>query len=265
LAAALHNYAIALARNGKIEQARQQLANALAMREALFGASHPAIAESTNASGWLQELSGNLSAAAEAYEKAAAMWAHHPRYEHRRCAALLNLARLRVQTGAAAAALKPARTALYLARRTYGRDSPITGRICSTCGHTLLELSRPRRALVLLEHAQRVLRMTMPEGHEDRVACGINLASAYEDAGKLHEAERCYREIIQEMGHSSGQNADLALVKNNLSSVLCHLESRDEARELANEAVALAEASLGSKHPWTRAFARNRDRLIGRR
>jgi tetratricopeptide (TPR) repeat protein len=261
LAAALHNYAIALARNGKIEEASQQLANALLMRKALFGASHPAIAESTNASGWLQELSGNPGAAAEAYEGAASMWAHHPGYEHRRCAALLNLARLRLHTGAAADALRPARTALHLARRTYGRDSPITGRICSTCGHTLLELSRPRRALVLLEHAQRVLRTTLPDGHEDRVACGINLASAYEDAGRPHESERCYREIIQEIGLSDGQNADLALAKNNLASVLCHLDRRDEARELANEAVALAEVSLGSVHPWTRAFARNRERL----
>ena len=76
LAAALHNRAIALAKIGRMEEARQELANALAMREDLFGASHPAIAELTNASGWLHELSGNPGAAAEAYERAGAMWAN---------------------------------------------------------------------------------------------------------------------------------------------------------------------------------------------
>ena len=73
--------------------------------------------------------------------------------------------------------------------------------------------------------------------------------------------ERCYREIIQETTHSPEQKADLALAKNNLASLLRHLDRYDEARKLADEAVALAEASLGSMHPWTRAFARNRERL----
>jgi hypothetical protein len=89
-----------------------------------------------------------------------AMWAHHPGFEPRRCVALLNLARLRVETGAATAALGPARTALYLSRWAYGRESPITGRICSTCGHQNLLLEAPSRAfeIVVAEGLDRLSR-----------------------------------------------------------------------------------------------------------
>ena len=113
------------------------------------------------------------------------------------------------------------------------------------------DLGMPQLALTLADSVTRAGDTLGPE-HPSTLTSRNNLASAYQDAGRLHEAITLYEKTLEDRTHVLGpRHPDTLLSRNNLATAYREAGRLDEAIPLHGQTLDDRTHVLGPHHPDT--------------
>ncbi len=119
-------------------------------------------------------------------------------------------------------------------------------------GRSLISLGYPREAIGLFAKARQTFTRLHGAEHPDTLASMINLAAAYQDAGKLDQALPLFEETLKVTKAKLGSEHPSTLTSmNNLAGAYQDAGKLDQALPLFEETLKLAKAKLGAEHPDT--------------
>ncbi|WP_309313448.1 tetratricopeptide repeat protein [Actinomyces oris] len=119
------------------------------------------------------------------------------------------------------------------------------------------DLGMPQLALTLSESVTQAGEALGP-GHPDALASRNNLASAYQDAGRLHEAITLYEQTLDDRTRILGpRHPDALAARNNLATSYREAGRLDEAIPMHGQTLDDRTHVLGPHHPGTLASRDN--------
>ena len=236
---------------GEYAAARTHAEQALALREAEFGAESPAFADALDLLGDIHRAQGELPQAEPLLQRArglreSLLGKSHPSValsQHH--LALLYLAQARYDR-VEALLLK----VISFREAALGKDHPDVAASVQALGDLYVAQGLPARAEPHLQRALDLREAALGESHPD-VALSLNgLAALYTDGGRYDDAEAFYERASGLLKAAFGQShPDLAVSLLGLANLRAAHGQYDKAQPLVQQAITLRELSLGSRHP----------------
>ncbi len=238
---------------GAYAQARPLLERALAIREKVLGAEHPATATSLNNLALLLKSQGDYHGARPLYERALAIYEKALGVEHPDTATSLNnLAGLLKSQGDYEAARPLYERALAIYEKALGAEHPSTAATLSNLAGLLDFQGDYEAARPLYERGLAIHEKVLGAEHPNTATSLNNLANLlqhqhdYEGARPLFERALAIYEKALGAEHPS-----TAASLNNLAFLLDSQGDYEAARPLYERALAIYEKVLGAEHPDT--------------
>ncbi|OCL01599.1 TPR-like protein [Glonium stellatum] len=114
----------------------------------------------------------------------------------------------------------------------------------------LSQFSDPKQAVKLLEHVVKTRETTLPETHPNRLASQHNLASAYQDNGRITEAIELLEHVVKIRETTLPETHPNRLsLQHSLASAYQDNGQITEAIELLEHVVKIRETTLPETHP----------------
>lgn len=135
--------------------------------------------------------------------------------------------------------------------RRLGREDPATLNAMHNLGLTSLHLSKPERAVELLEHVYRIRKSFWGYEHDDTLSTMNELSMAYLLLGRQHFAQAetlCRLALEKRMSLLGEEHAYTLWSVNNLSKICCAQDRWDEAVQLLEHIVPVVTRTLGPGH-----------------
>ena len=236
LASALTNLADGLRRLGDLEQARQHLERALAIKERAYGPLHPRVAGTLNVLGNVLHAQEDRQGARLMYERALAIYRQGYGDDHPRVATPLNnLATLTLEAGDAGAARELFQRALGIRLASLGAEHPRVAKTRLWLATASLEEGDRPSAEAQLQTALGSLRR---QGGADGLLSEalVLLGELFTETGRAEAAEALLRESLELRVASRGrEDRETARVLVALGRCLHRLGRRSAAIELFRE------------------------------
>ncbi|HEY8145863.1 MAG TPA: serine/threonine-protein kinase [Kofleriaceae bacterium] len=215
---------------GELAEAARELEQAIQLREAALGESHPLVASSLSNLGAVRRLEGKYDEAEALQKRAlailrAALGDAHPEVAH----ALTNLGTLASSRGDQRAAVAWEEQALAIRRRAHGDDHFLVGQSLNNLGNYASAEGRWAEAVSSLEASARILRGSLGPKHPQLGVALAGLGEAYVHAGRAVEALPILEEAVAIGESSATAPLDLAHARFALGMALAALR-RDRAR-----------------------------------
>ena len=257
LRAELHrNLGAVLKGAGKLEDAANELRQAIDGQEKALGADHPELVTSCSLLGDTQLAQGQAEKARESLRRASqiaerGLGASHP-----------DVARVLVQLGSASIAegrYDEARIDLERARgifeRALGAEHPNVASAIGNLGIVAYFQRRYPEARGHYGRARAIYERTRGPDHPEVANQVNNLGDVYLAEGRPREALAHYRQALSSYERTLGAvHAGTALVHSNVADALRALGSHSEAIAHYSRAVAIEEKALGPRHPELAVF-----------
>lgn len=237
---------------GRLEEAQQHLAAALALAERLHGAESPHAAVILTSLGWVRQSQGRLDEADRLYREARRIASADAAGRATQARATANLVVLLTSRGdfAEAAALRG--EALELARVSLHDDPVVLAAILNDLGLSLESSGDLAAAEELAREGLELLRGHLGEGHPRVDFALARLAGTLQAAGRFLEAEPIFRDVLERFRRTLGKShPEVARTLNNLGTVVFGLGQYAEAAELFEQALAMRRSVLGDWHEDT--------------
>ena len=234
---------------GLKERAQPLLQQSLALREALYGRSHPAVAESLLALATLDQDRGEFAAAEAGQRRALEILRGAPPEADRPIADALNdLSATLIARAKYPEAEAVLLEALALHRREPGADESVAGDL-SNLGSVLRKMGRLKEAEAAQREALAIGRKVFGPVHPKLARQVNNLAVVLKDEGNLAEAEALAREALA-LTHKlyGAEHPDIALQFSNLGSILQARGAYDEAVATARKGLEMRRRLFGPDH-----------------
>jgi tetratricopeptide (TPR) repeat protein/predicted Ser/Thr protein kinase len=239
---ALHNLGSVAWTAGDPEAATAHYQEALAEREARFGAAHPKVAETLVGLGAVARDQKQYDQARARYQRAiaileAALGRDHPQVG----AALNNLAIVCEHEKRFDEAEAHHRRAMAIRVATYGAEHPLVAQSLSNLGNLAAAQNQLDEARDFFARSVAMRERVLPEGHPGRAIAMLNLAGVHSQQGRLAEAVDLNERALAIFEAVPGGNPlHLATVRFNLARDLWRLSRAGRKR-----AVSLARSALG--------------------
>jgi eukaryotic-like serine/threonine-protein kinase len=230
-------------------RARPLLERSLALRREVYGAEHPAVAESLEALGVLAQVQGDFDRAETLHRQALAMRRKTLGPEDPAVAESLDSLGSDLLLKAQYDAAEPLfREAIAINRRLGGDNQ----QVATSLGNLgLLEKQRghPEEAEKLYREALGVMRRVFGPAHPMIATQLNNLASLQAERGDLAGAEASYREALAVAHRLYGdEHPEIALELNNLAAALLLRGDSAAAEPLLRRSLAMRRKLLGPEH-----------------
>ncbi len=236
---------------GGYEEALTRARQALALREAALGGTHPDVASCLELVGELQVRQGNLADAESLYQRAltireAALDKHHPdlaRSLHRLATLYLNQ---RLYARAEPLFLR----ALAIREVALGKEHPDVAQTLNNLANLYVDQGLYARAEPLHQRALAIREVALGKNHPDVARSLSNIANLYVDQGLYARAEPLYQRALAILEVALGkEHPDVASLIDNLAVISVEQGFYDRAEPLYQRSLALREAALGKEHP----------------
>jgi serine/threonine-protein kinase len=248
-ATALNNYGVYLNETDRVDDAREALEQALALRRA-NGAPARTIATSLHNLAEMEDIAGRPAEARALYEQALEMKAASIGRLHLSYARSLNgLSMTAGQLGDLEAAQRAMQEHLAIRQTLLGEDHHSLWRDYNELAWQQHDAGRLQEAIALYERA-REHDARSPGGAARDWLFTNNMAAAYRDLGLYDRAESLFRESLgQRIERFGSDNLTSHRVRHNLAHVF-YLQGRlGEARPLLDEALKARRTALDDGHP----------------
>jgi tetratricopeptide (TPR) repeat protein len=226
---------------------------ALAIKEQVLGAEHPATATGLNNLGALWQAIGDYEAARPYLERALAIRQQVLGAEHPTTAqSLNNLGALLVSMGDYEAARPYLERALAIDRQVLGEDHPTTAFDLNNLGVLFDSMGDYEAARPYFEHALAIDRQVLGEDHPTTAFDLNNLGGLFYNMGEYEAARPYYERALAITEQVLGaEHPTTALSLNNLGLLLKAMGDYEAARPYFERALAIREKVLGAEHPDT--------------
>lgn len=248
-----NNLAIILIGQGRLEEASELLASALAVRERVYGHEHPTVSATLSNLAALARRSDDRARARDLYEQAiavtrSALGDDHPDLAHD----LSNLAACHRDDGDLRAALDLYDRASTIYRAAFGDQHPDVARISHEVALIRLSEGDLAAALAGFERAHAVRERTLGPEEPATAASLAGLADTLRALGRADEAETLYLRSLAILERAKGRrHAETARSLHGLG-VLRHRQGRyPEALALLEEALAVRSGGVPKAHAET--------------
>jgi tetratricopeptide (TPR) repeat protein len=238
---------------GRYAEAMPLAREALALREAALGPSHPDVAQSLNNLAQLLLAAGEYSAARPIAERVVyvnetTFGPSHPSVG----ASLDTLAAVLHAMGDYAGARPLAERAVRVTEAAVGANHPDMGVRLSNLGEVLRALGDLGAARAVAERALQITEAARGPDHEDVGIRLNNLAAVLEAAGEYGDAQATYERALRISEAQLGASHPTTAARmNNLAALLQETGDYAGARRLYERALVVTETALGPDHPTT--------------
>jgi tetratricopeptide (TPR) repeat protein len=237
----------------------------LAIREKVFGESHPAVAFSLDnladvyrSQGKYGEAEGLFKRALAIREKA--LGENHPDV----AGALNNLGDLYRHEGRYSEAEALLKRALAIRERAFGKDNPNVAATLNNLGDTYRYEGKYGEAEALLKRALAIREQAFGKDNPDTADTLNNLALVYSSLAKYGEAERFHKQVLAIREKAFGESHPaVSLSLDNLAGVYRSQGKYGEAEGLYKRALTIRENVLGKSHPDVAATLNNLATVYG--
>jgi tetratricopeptide (TPR) repeat protein len=238
---------------GSYQEPQSYLEHSLAIREAVFGDCHAAVASSLNVLGLMLQFQGKFVQAEPYYKRAVAIWEQRLGPQHpETITGYNNLGYVMVDEGKLEEAQPYLEQALRLREHVLGANHPDTARSLNNMGFLLLQQGECAAAQAYLERALAVRESLLGDRHPAFVLTLTNLGRVLSRQGLYAEARTCFERAldIYDTLYSS-PNIGPAETVRFLSVVLWAQGERDQAWRLARQALDTCMSAVGLDHSDT--------------
>ncbi len=236
---------------GKYAEAVTRGEQALVLREAVLGGTHPEVAKCLDLLGRAHHLQGDFAQAEPLLQRGlavreAALGKNHPSVAD----SLNNLARLYWQQGLYEQAEPLYQRALAIREVALGKDHPDVATSLSNLAALYWKQRLYDRAEPLCQRALAIREASLGKNHPD-VAISLNgLGLLDMERGLYDQAEPFFQRALAIREAALGKNhPDVAQSLNNLACLYWEQGLYDRAERLHQRALAIWEAALGKNHP----------------
>lgn len=238
---------------GSYQEPRAYLERSLAIREAVFGDCHAAVASSLNVLGLMIQFQGQFVQAEPYYKRAVAIWEQTLGPQHpQTITGYNNLGYVMVVEGKLAEAHPYLERALHLREHVLGVDHPDTARSLNNMGFLLLQQGEYEAARLYLERSLVRREALLGACHPAFVLTLTNLGRVLTQQRLYAEARVCFERAldIYDTLYSS-PNIGPAETMRFLSVVLWAQGERAQAWRLARQALDTCMSAVGLDHSDT--------------
>ena len=260
-------FSLALLRDaqGRPDESEALHRSALQIRERIFGATSPLVAESKGALGRLLRRSGDLEQAEPLIQSALAVRsAQFDRDDPNLLNPTVDLAELRQAQGRMQDSIDLYRRAVMIAESSLGPQHSQTAVLYNNLGRVLSAAGAYDQAIKQLEASIDVYRATLEPDHPKLAAAYSNLAVTLKDAGDLKRSAELHQQAVDIYRLSLGpDHPNVAVALNNQASVLRALDQFEAAEASYTEVLRILSARLGESHPFVSATLNNLGAVAG--
>jgi tetratricopeptide (TPR) repeat protein len=252
LANSLYGLGTLLAQNGHNADGEKNLRTALTLQEAIYGASHPAVARTLKDLARAVADDGNLNIAIPMMQRAVAMQRQlRGNQPHPDLAEVLNdMGVLLWQRGDSDEAEKFYRESLVMYRRVLGEKHPIIANGLENVAMVLSDKGNLEEAEALYRQSIQMRRELLGADHPDVGRTLANLASLQYDRGNTAEAMVNLREVLAIYRKAyHGDNPEIARVLNYIGFWLTLSGEYTEANRYLQEGLAMRLRLFSDQQP----------------
>ncbi|WP_164002397.1 CHAT domain-containing tetratricopeptide repeat protein [Pyxidicoccus caerfyrddinensis] len=236
---------------GRYAEALAQGEQALALREAVLGSTHPDVASCQDLLGTLHELRADYARAEPLLQRARelremTLGENHPAF----AASLNNLGNLFTDQGLYGRAEPLYQRALAIREVALGKNHPDVADSLNSLARLYARQGLYGRAEPLYRRALTLRKAVLGKDHPDLARTLNNLANLYREQGQCGLAEPLYERALAIRESALGTHHPLVATSlNNLASLCREMGQYGRAALLYERALAIDEAVLGEKHP----------------
>lgn len=248
----LTNEAKILCEEGRFEEARERGAQALAIREKLFGPEHPAVANTLNVLSVALVRLGRFDEALATQQRVVALTETSVGPDHPSLASRLgNLAAILEMRGDLDQAEALERRVLAIFQRAYGPEHLDVTRSMVNLAATLYTKGDFEGAVEMQERALPILEKTLPPLHPELAMAHTNLAEMLAGLGRDEEALAHLRRGLEIEEKALGpEHPSVGDALNLLGNILCARGELEEALAQLRRAMAIRAKAMEPDHPY---------------
>jgi len=238
-------------RDGRYAEGIPKAKEALAIRERVLDANHPAVAESLNNLAELLRRSGDYRGAQPLYERALKIREEKLGPNHSAVAITLNgLAGVLGATGDFAGARPLYERALKIREQAVGPDHPEVATILDNLGDLLFRSGEFETAKSLHERALKIRQEKLGLNHGSVALTLNNLARVLRELGDYSAARPLYERALKIREENLGpDHPQVAVTLSGLAEVLRRTANYPAAKSLSERALKIREQTFGATHP----------------
>ena len=244
---------------GEYDRADTLYQQALALRRAVLGETHPDVAATMNRWAALLEDQGVYDRAEALNREALALFRAAYGTEHPEVASTLNdLAIVLNRQGKSEEAEQLYREALAQYQQLPEVEEARVAGVMNNLGLLLARQGNHEAGEPYLREALEIRQHVLGEKHPQTVLTRNNLATSLMDQGAYAEAEPLFRDVLaQKLEVLGADHPQTAGIRNNLGVLLERTGRYQEANAFYQEALALVQQTYGPQHPATLATLSN--------
>jgi tetratricopeptide (TPR) repeat protein len=226
---------------------------ALALREAVFGKTHPKVADSLSDLGSVLVAQGKPAAAEGLFRRAtairrAALGRAHPEV----ASSLSNVGVALVDQGKLGEAEQALREALAIQKDRFGEENADVATSLHNLGNVLWKQGKMAEAEAAFRKVVAIRQKVLEPNHPLLAMTLANLGTVLWSESKFADAETFYRRTLEMQITVMGpEHRDVATTLHNLACVLLSLGKLPEAETTCRTALAMRRKLLGNAHPFT--------------
>jgi len=252
---------------GKYAEAVPKVEQAISLREAVLGPSHPEVAGSLGNLASLYLKMGKLDEAEPLLDRALRIQEAARGKDHPEVATVLhNLGVLAFYRGQYSRAVALYQRALDIREKALGPSHPLTTATMNNLAVAYAIQGQYELAEPLYERVLATREQTLDKNHPNLAVVLNNLANVYDEEGLHDRAEPLYQRALAIYETSLGKDhPDVAGALHNLAEVAIERGQYDRAESLGQRALGIREAALGKEHPLVAASLDDLARLNAER
>jgi serine/threonine-protein kinase len=248
---ALHSLGYVLQKQGRYQEAREKLTQALELRQKLLGPEHPESATTLQLLGHVNWWLGNYEQALVESERALAVKTKALGPEHPETIAALNTtAAVLRDVGQYEEARKRLERVLALREKILGPDHPFVSNSLGNLSIALIDMGQYEEARQMAERALRLKEQQLGLENPELSGTLTNLANALSFLDRHEEARRHHVRALALTEKALGPEHPLVAISlTGLGMELVSLRRYDEAQQRLDRAQAIMEKKLGKDYP----------------
>ena len=248
-----HQMASYSLRQGNAFEAIEYWTQVLEIKKAVFGDSHPSVADTLNNLGLAWSDLGENKKAIEYYEKALEMTKSFFGESHPSVAETLNnLGNAWSELGEKKKAIEYYTQALEIFKAVFGDSHPDVASTLNNLGAAWSDLGEKKKAIEYYEKALEMKKSFLGESHPSVASTLHNLGTAWSSLGEKKKAIEYYEKALKMKKAFLGEShPSVAETLYNLGTAWSDLGDHQKATQCFTEAYALFQQFYGEDHPHT--------------